>query len=615
MKFLSLMIVLLFSKGTLAQNAEWDLTDLVKNEKQWNQRLQESKKSLQKLSSCQGTLTSSAKKLLECLDLQSNLSKDTARTCSWAYLQRSTNNLVSKNIENAQSCTHVWTLLSEKTSFFNPEIISAGKDKIMGFVKAEPKLEVYSQYLREILDQTPYILSEKEESLVASLRPILSKSREAFNFLLTAEIKWPKVKMSDGVQEINVSNYTKYRQSDDRDDRQKAFKAFYTTLGNYERTFGSTYSQTVMTRNSLAKIRNHENALTASLSRHQLPESIYRKLVSEVNRSLPTLHRYLKLRADLLNIKNPQYFDVYPSVVKSPRSFSIDETRTMTLASVKPLGKDYVQKITEATSKNWMSIYPKKGKSSGAFMSGSAYDVHPYIFLNHQDDYNSASTYTHEWGHALHSILSNQTQPYPKARYSIFVAEIAAITNEILLNHYAIENAKTKEERLYYLNQALESLRSTYFRQTQFAEFELAVHETAQKQGGITGQKISEIYGDIQKRYYGHSKKVMNIDPLYYKEWMFVPHFYGGFYVFQYSTSMAGAYYFADKILAGDKKVLNQYLTALKAGGSKYPHEILLDAGLDLSKSEPYRVLEKRTQNLISQMEQLVKEIKLKPKS
>jgi oligoendopeptidase F len=609
MKTPLLILSLAFSLPSMAQQKDWDLTDLVKDEKQWKKEMTTLEKRVSDLKKCEGKLGESAKKLQECLELSSDFYIKTSRTCSWAWLSRSTNSLEAKNVENAQRCSKLFATANENGSYLHPEIIKLGKDKVQGFIKENNKLEAYSQFLREILDRTPYVLTPDQEQLLNALEPALRKSSETHDFLLDAEIKWPKVAMSDGEKEVDVATYVKYRQSENREDRKKAFHAFYTTLGQFERTFGSTLSQSVIRRNTEARIRKYDNALHQALSEDNLPESVYTTLVAEVNRSLPTLHRYLKLRQDMLGIKNLSYEDMYVNIMKSPKAFPLDVTQQMTLASAAVLGDDYLKKLTEGTSKNWMSVYPTKGKGSGAFMS-STYSVHPYVFLNHQDDYNSASTYAHEWGHALHSILSDENQPYAKSHYRTFTAEIAAITNEILLNDYALKNAKNDEERLFYLNEALESLRTTYFRQTQFAEFELAIHKEAES-GMLTGQKISEIYGQIQRKFYGHDKKVVNVDPLHFKEWMFVGHFYSGFYVFQYSTAMAGAYYFADKILEGDKEVLEKYLTLLKSGGSKYPHELLLDAGLDLTKKEPYRVLEKRAKSYIDQIEKISKSSKI----
>lgn len=587
--------------------SEWNLSELSKDEKSWNKELKIIESNAKKVKACEGKLGLSAKDLVQCLNTLFDSYKHAGRICSWSGLLLSTDSLSSKNTANSQRCYQLSSVLSEAGSFVSPEIVKLGSEKINKMVAENKSLKPYDQFLRSTLDQGKHTLSPKEEALYSALMPAIGKSSETFNLLINADVKWSTVKLSTGEVEANVANYVKYRSSENAEDRKKIFQAFYKTLADYERTLGSTLGQTVIARNTSARVRNYKNALSQALSRDSLPESIYRTLVSEVNRSLPTLQRYLKLRAKMLGLKKPEYSDAYPIAIKAPKKFPLDVTQAMTLKSLEPLGRDYVQKFAAASTKDWMSVYPKKGKRSGAFMSSAAYDVHPYVFLNHQDDYNSASTYTHEWGHALHSLLTNENQPYAKSDYSIFVAEIAAITNEILLNDYAIKTAKNDEEKLYYLNEALESIRTTYFRQTQFAEFELAIHEEAEKSGSLTGQKMSEIFGDIQRKHYGHKKGVMNIDPLYSKEWAFVPHFYGGFYVFQYSTSMAGAYYFSDKILKGDEDALRKYLTALKAGNSKYPHEILLDAGLDLSKSDPYRVLDKRAQKLMDEMEKLVK--------
>ncbi len=610
--FASLMPAFLTSLA-FAQNKapskEWNLNDLVKNESAWNKELNVIVANAKKIKACEGKLATSAKTLENCLNTISEAYKHAGRVCSWSSLQSSVDSLSSKKTTNTQKCYQIFNKLVEAASFINPEIIQMGEAKIKQFQNENPNLKTYDQTIRATLDQGRHTLSPKEEALYSALNPALRKSGETFHLLLDADIKWPTVQLSTGAVEVNTASYMKYRSSKNREDRKKVFNAYYTTLETYERTIGSTLSQAVLARNINARMRNYKNALSQALSQDQLPEAIYTTLVQEVNRSLPTLHRYLKLRGKMLDLKQQEYSDAYPKTIEDPKKFPLDVTRAMTLKAIEPLGQDYVQKFSKASQQNWMSVYPAKGKSAGAFMSGGAYDVHPYVFLNHQDDYNSASTYAHEWGHALHSMLTNETQPYAKSDYSIFVAEIAAITNEILLNDYAIKSAKTDQEKLYYLNEALESIRTTYFRQTQFAEFEKAIHEEAENSGSLTGQKISEIFGKIQRKYYGHNQGIMKIDPLYFKEWVFVPHFYSGFYVFQYSTSMAGAYFFADKILQGDKALLAKYLTALKAGGSKYPHEILTDAGLDLSKTDTYRVLEKRANQLMDQMETLLKKM------
>lgn len=601
------LIFLVLPLQAKAQNHNWDLTDLVKNEQQWKKQLTKTKEHVKKIKSYEGRLGQSAKVLEEGLKVQEEAYKELSRLCTWAWLQRSTDTMSSSKISNGQKCSQEITKISEASSYIKPEIIKIGKNKIDSFLKENKNLDTYSQFFRTIFDSQTHTLSSQEEGLMSSLYPILQKSAETHTLLLSNDVPWQTVKLSTGDSKINTTEYTKHRGSENRNDRKKVFQAYYNSLAGVESTAGSTLAQSVMTRNSIAKIKNYKNALDHALSSEAIPEKVYRTLVSEVNKSLPTLHRYLKLRGKILGLKKQEYYDAYPIVLKAPRRFPLKDTQSMTLKAVEPLGSNYVEKLKHATQQNWMSVYPDKNKVPGAFMSGSAYDVHPYVFLNHQDNYSSASTYAHEWGHALHTLYTNETQPYAKSDYSLFVAEIAAITNEVLLNQYAIKTAKTDDEKLYYLNEALESIRTTYFRQTQFAEFELAIHEEAEKTGALTGQRISEIFGQIQRKYYGHNKNIMNIDPLYFKEWVFVPHFYSGFYVFNYATSIAGAYFFSDKILNNDKDALNKYITALKAGGSKYPHEILKEADLDLSTTDPYKVIEKKAKQLMDEMELLLK--------
>ncbi|MFN3164119.1 MAG: M3 family metallopeptidase, partial [Pseudohongiellaceae bacterium] len=247
------------------------------------------------------------------------------------------------------------------------------------------------------------------------------------------------------------------------------------------------------------------------------------------------------------------------------------------------------------------------GKRSGAYMNGSAYDVHPYVLLNHNDDYNALSTFAHEWGHAVHSLLANENNPFENAYYSTFIAEMASTINEILLEEYMIENARSDEERLFYLGNALESIRGTFFRQTMFAEFELAIHEAAENGEPLTGPRLTELYSELLKRYHGHDQGVLTIDEPYAVEWAYIPHFYYDFYVFQYATSITGAAWFAEQFLAGDTTVRDAFIQVLSAGGSDYPHNILRDeAGLDMTQPEAYEPVLRRMNNLMDRIEALL---------
>lgn len=586
---------------------KWDLSDLFKSKKDWSSARAKLKEEFKPLMACKGKLTRSSSQLYVCLEKMFAVKLKLSEISSWAGLQKSADSMSSETSEMTDQARDLFSQYAQSISFFAPEISKAGRKKILRFQRENRKLASYSQYLRDIFVQSKHILGPNEEAVISAFRPVIGNASSTYGLLSNADIIWPTVKLSTGDAVIDVAGYSKYRQSRNRSDRRKVFDAFYGTLKKYERTFGSTLSQSIKSRTIEAKLRNYDGALSNALGSGNIPQEVYRTLVEQVNDSLPTFHRYLKIRKHLLGVKNQEYIDIYPSVVESENKFPIEKARQMTIEAVAPLGDDYVTRLSSATQKNWMDIYPRKGKRSGAFMSGSAYNHHPYVFLNHQDDYNSVSTYAHEWGHAMHTIYSNDNQPYAKARYSIFVAEIAAIVNEALLLEKAVQEAKSDEEKLFYLDYTLEFIRGTYFRQTQFSEFELKLHEIIENGGALSGQKISKIYGEIVRKYYGHGQGVMEVNEKFFPEWAFVPHFYYGFYVYQYSTSISAAYYFAEKILNGDKDVLRRYQAVLKAGGSKYPHEILLDAGLDMTKPDSYKAIERKANRVMDEMEMILK--------
>ena len=302
-----------------------------------------------------------------------------------------------------------------------------------------------------------------------------------------------------------------------------------------------------------------------------------------------------------------RYYDNYPPIfeLKNPPKFSVAESERIAIAALQPLGEDYLGLLRQGFAARWMNVYPHPGKQTGAYMAGQAYDVHPYLLLNHNDDYESLSTLTHEWGHAVHTLLANRAQPFENASYSTFIAESASIGNEMLLNDYMVAHAATREEKLYYLGQGLESIRTTYFRQVMFAEFELAIHEELERGGALSGEHMTQMYCALVRKYYGEAEGVMKIDPAYCLEWAYVPHFYLNFYVYQYATSMAGAASFTDAIVAEGASARERFLTLLRAGGSDYAYELYKRAGIDMATPAPYRALAARMNRLLDEIEQL----------
>jgi oligoendopeptidase F len=331
-------------------------------------------------------------------------------------------------------------------------------------------------------------------------------------------------------------------------------------------------------------------------------------LVAQANAGLPTLHRYFKLRKQLLGIKDElHYYDVYPTMFpgRNIPKFTIADSERLSLEALSPYGAEYIALLKQGFAGKWTDAFPRAHKASGAYMNGSAYDVHPYLLLNHNDDYAALSTFAHEWGHAVHTLLSVKNQPFEKANYSTFIAESASIANEMLLNDYMVAHAKTKEEKLYYLGEGLESIRGTFFRQVMFAEFELAIHEEIEHGQPLSGARMTEIYCDLLKRFHGDAEGVMKIDPAYCIEWAFVPHFFYNFYVFQYATSMAGAAQFTDAIVREGRPASERFLNMLRAGGSDYPYELYKRAGIDMASEAPYKALVTRMNRIMDEIETL----------
>ncbi|MEM1131884.1 MAG: oligoendopeptidase F [Pseudomonadota bacterium] len=600
-----------FAQAAAAEQADekyiWDLTEFYSSKEAWDTELERLRGQVDGLGPYKGKLGDDSATLLAALDARSSFTKEISRLGTYASNLRNTNLGATEGQEMVGRLQALGQAAGAASSFFVPEIVSLGEERIMTFIAEEPGLEKHALFLRNALRQSEHVLSPESEQVLTLLGTALSASQNARDLLANAEIEWPIVTLSDGTEAvINNAGYGLHRQSPNRADRIAVFDAFWGNWKKYESTLGATLNGEVQANVARAKARKYDNTLQYFLSGDNIPEEVYRTLVKVTNDRIGVLHRYFELRGRMLEIDDLAYHDIYPALVETELTFPIDATRDNVLASVKVLGEEYTEKFADASSKRWMHVYPQKGKRSGAYMSGSAYDVHPLILLNHQDDYNSASTYAHEWGHGMHQVLTNENQPYELAGFSIFTTEIAAIANELLLQEHMLAGAKTEEERLFYLGYALEQMRGTFFRQVMFSEFELAVHEAVERGEALTGARMTQIYGDILKRYHGHDKGVMNIAERDMMEWAYIPHFYYNFYVYQYATSIAGAAYFVDKLKTDGDAARDTYIAFLKDGGSDYPLEILRDAGLDMTSADPYNAVIDRMDKVMDEIEAIL---------
>jgi oligoendopeptidase F len=597
----------------------WDLGDLYPTPEAWTAAQGKAKTEIAKLDGYKDTIGKSAADMLAALSAISGTRKEVDRLYVYASLKGDEDVRVSKNQERVQLAQALAAGFSEKTSWLTPTILAIGADKVKAFEKQAPELASrFGFFLDNVLRAAPHTLTPEAENVMASVGNVLAQPNSIYSQLSNGELPYPSLVLSDGtkIERLDQANYAKYRQSTNREDRKKVFDTFWGAWKKYEGTFGSTLNTQVLAEEFDAKVRKFDhpdgtpNALADALFTDNMPEAVYRQLVAQANAGLPTFHRYLKLRKKLLGIKGELgYEDMYPSMfkLKNPPKFTVAESERIGLIVTSVYGPEYTARLKKGFAARWMDVLPRPGKASGAYMNGSAYDVHPYLLLNHNDDYQSLSTLIHEWGHAVHTLLTTANQPYEKSNYSTFTAETASIGNEMLLNDYMVKNAKTKEEKLYYLGEGLELIRTTFFRQTMFGEFQLAIHEEVEKGNALSGARISEIYCGLLKHYYGDKEGVTKIDPSYCVEWAFIPHFYYGFYVYQYATSMAGAAALTKEMETNDPKARARFIDLLKAGGSDYPYALYKKAGLDMATPVPYQALIARMNHLMDQIDALEK--------
>jgi len=574
-----------------APGAMWDLTDLYPNDAAWDDARKKTLAEVPSLAKYQGKLGDSADMLAAFLIAQSDIGRAASKVYTYASLNADADLRVSANQEHQAQAIDLFTALGEATAWSTPEILSLGKAKIDGFIASNETLKKRFDFaLADTLRQAEHTLSPEGETLLAGVGSPLSGPSDIREQLVASDIPWPTVTLSTGKQvRLDDQAYTLNRDAPNRADRKLVFDTFWAEYGKFQNSLGAAYAAKLKADVFRKKARKYPTSLAMSLSSNNVPEGVYRTLVAETNKGLPELHRYFELRRKLLGLPDMAYYDIYPPLVKLDQKAELADMRTNTLAATKVLGPEYVDLLGKATAGKWMDPFPRPGKKSGAYMNpGAAYDLHPYLLLNLGHNYEGMTTFAHEWGHAMHTLLANKNQVYEKSDYPLFLAEIASTCNEQLLAAYMVANAKTKQEKLYYLGMQLEGMRGTFYRQAMFAEFELAAHDKAEAGEGMSGEKFSAMYLDLLKRY--HGPKVA-ISDTYASEWAYIPHFYSSFYVYQYATSISAASYFARAILKGGAKERDNYLNVLKSGGSDYPTEILKRAGLDMASPAPYQAI------------------------
>ncbi len=583
---------------------EWDLTEIYPSDEAWSTAKTQLTERVAALSPYRGRLGESAAILREAFDAISGTEKELARVYVYAFLKADEDRRVAAAQERRGLAASLLSEFAEMVAFVSPELLRLGSETIERYLAEDPGLAKHAFNIRDTLRQEAHTLSDEAERVLAAIGPVVQGPERVYAMLTSSDMPFPTVTLStDEEVRLDQAAYSLHRESRNRADRKLVFDRFWGVWKGYQTTLGQTLDTHVKAHVLQAKARRYDSALDRALSGPNIPPPVYHTLIEATHRHLPSLHRYFRLRQRMLGLDDLHYYDIYPPLVALGRNFDIDESKALTLSSAAPLGGHYLELLGEGFAGNWMHVYPRTGKAPGAYMYGDIYDVHPYLLLNHNGQFNDVSTFTHEWGHAIHTMLANEHNPHETAGYATFTAEIASTTNEVLLQEHMLGQDISDDERLFYLGTALEAARGTFFRQVMFAEFELKIHEMVEAGEALSGERMSRVYEALLRRYHGADAGVMTIDPAYAIEWALIPHFYRNFYVFQYATSIAGGTMFAERFLSGDGQARDDYLAVLSAGGSCYAYELLQEYGIDLATDVPYDALIVRMDRVMDQIE------------
>jgi oligoendopeptidase F len=587
---------------------KWNLADLYPSDEAWRAAKDKVLGDIQTLAPFKGTLAQSADRLADALDAANRIGKDFQRVAIYAGLSSDQDTRVSAYQGMQQEMQQAGAMFGETVAFLEPEILKIDQATLDKWMAGSPRLKTYAHYLDDIQRRRAHTLTDAEERLLAASSIVTSQPQSIYGIFSNADFPYPSVTLSDGkTVKLDAAGFSLYRGVTDREDRRKVMSTFFTELGKYRGTFGATLNAQVQGDEFVAHARHYRTALESALDGPSVPVAVYTRLVQGVNEGLPTFYRYLLLRRKMMKLQDLHYYDLYaPLVATADLSYTAAESEKNVLAALAPLGPDYTAAIKKAFDERWIDLMPTEGKKSGAYSNGGAYDVHPYMLINFNGKYADMTTEAHELGHTMQSYLSNKAQPFHLANYPIFVAEVASTFNEALLNDYMLKTIKDPDTRLSLLGSYLENAKGTVFRQTQFAEFELAIHQMAERGEPITGDALDRVYLRIVRKYYGHDQGISVVDDYVQHEWAFIPHFYLDFYVFQYATSFTASAALSEKVLEGDQAATKRYLAFLAAGCSKYPIDLLKDAGVDMTTAEPLKLTLQKMNRVMDEMERIL---------
>ena len=565
------------------KSLKWDTEKIYKTDEDFYKEVEEVKNLIEKTKAYKGKILQSADSLYDFLKTDEKLERKFSKLGVYASLKSDEDTRVAKYQEMSKIADNLFANLAQELSFITPEILSEDYKKVQTYIEEKEELKIYAHYFEDLFRNKDHTLGENEEKIIASFAKLSQNPQNTYMIFSNADLKFPKVKKGDEEIQITDANFTNLELDSNREFRKEVYEKYYTVYKQFENTVASLLDGEITANNTIAKLKKFDSARAMSLFSNNIDEKVYDNLVEVIHDNIEIHRDYTSLRKEVLGLDDLGFHDIYlPLVEDYNKTYTFDEAKELILKALAPLGEDYIKKAREGFDDRWFDVMENEGKRSGGYSSGS-YDTEPYILLNYNDSLDSLFTTAHELGHSMHSYYTRKTQPYIYGNYSIFLAEIASTTNELLLLNYMIDHAKDEKEKAYLLNHYVNSFKSTVFRQTMFAEFELEANKLVENSMPVTAEKLNQIYHDLNVDYFG---KDIEVDKYISTEWARIPHFYMFYYVFQYATGFSSAVSLSEKILHGDEKDLEKYLNFLKAGKSKYPIEVLKDAGVDMTKKD-----------------------------
>lgn len=588
-------------RSEVPEQFKWALEDIYATDEKWAEDLQKLKSMPERIAAFKGRLSESADTLYDFMQLSDEISVLCDSLGNYAQRRSDEDTANAKYQGFLGQLMNAYVAVNSAGSFETPEIISIEEDKLQKFYEDKPELKLYKRALDKLCRKKAHILSEAEEKILALTGEMGQSPENIYSMFSDADLRFPDAVDKDGkAHQVTHGSYIPLVQSDDRVLRKSAFESMYGTFDKFRNTCAATLSAQIKAVNFYAKARKYESSLEAALDGTEVPVSVYKNLIEAVHDNMHYMYDYVALRKKLLGVDELHFYDLYtPVVPDADMKITFEEAKETVLKALAPMGEDYLAILKEGFENRWIDVYENEGKTSGAYSAGAR--VHPYVLLNHKDTLNCMFTLAHEMGHAIHSYLSNKNQPVVYSDYVIFVAEVASTCNEALLMQYLLKNTEDKKQRAYLINYFLEQFRTTLYRQTMFAEFELKINEMVAAGESLTAEGLNELYGQLNKLYFGDG---IVLDDEIKLEWARIPHFYYDYYVYQYATGYSAAIALSQRILKYGKPAVKDYIGFLKGGCSTDPISLLKGAGVDMATTQPINEALAMFGELVKEMEE-----------